>query len=143
MTATIENSSCTCGISVSVCSDLNIPPMPSSSIRFHCLLLFCPLGVLMLVRWGQELTKHADDTSEDVSSSIYDWSWPPIAMKEIAVQTTPSPGDSNVSSPVSFVGASEAFKDFLSESSDFQENAQGDRASVRVTPCPRKKESSH
>ncbi|VDN16694.1 unnamed protein product, partial [Dibothriocephalus latus] len=122
-----------------------VPKSPSTksyqetnSLRRH--LPRRPCGVLMLVRWEQEPTKRADDTSQDVSSSIYDWPWPPITTREIAVQASPPPDDSAVSTPVSFMGASEVFKDLFSESSNGREQAQKDRATGAGDTMPQEEE---
>ncbi|VDN22851.1 unnamed protein product [Dibothriocephalus latus] len=98
----------------------------TNSLRRH--LPRRPCGVLMLVRWGQEPTKCADDTSLDVSSSIYDWPWPPITTREIAVQASPPPNDSEVSTPVTSTGAFDVFQDLLNESANSRENEQKHRA---------------
>ncbi|BHF69559.1 hypothetical protein SprV_0301260500 [Sparganum proliferum] len=60
----------------------------------HCHLPSRPLGVLMVFRRRQQHTRRSDDTSQDISSSIYDRPWPSRPTREVAVQATPSVEDS-------------------------------------------------
>ncbi|BHF69551.1 hypothetical protein SprV_0301259700 [Sparganum proliferum] len=52
-----------------------------------------PLGVLMVFRWRHQHTRQADDTSQDISSSIYDRPWPTRPKRDAAVQASPSVED--------------------------------------------------
>ncbi|KAL7059525.1 hypothetical protein AAHC03_013657 [Spirometra sp. Aus1] len=52
------------------------------------------LGVLMVFHWRHQHTRRSDDTSQDISSSIYDLPWSSRPKRDAAVQATPSVEDS-------------------------------------------------